>query len=205
MVRFRKLGNFKSSRLRNRLQIAWLALLCAGCVVTAGWLMAAEKAPVSSNGATAGAAAEKGEGAFRFFEPFLNTQKYPFAEQAALVVVLLIAVAGLVYARMLVKQVREADEGTPQMQEIAGAVREGANAYLSAQARKIVPLIVVITVALFFTKYSKDRPADTPFAIGRAVAFLLGSLFSLAVGWNGMKLATTGNLRVAAAARRSYG
>ena len=34
------------------------------------------------------------------------------------------------------------------MQEIAAAVREGANAYLSAQFRKIGPLIIVITVAL---------------------------------------------------------
>ena len=40
------------------------------------------------------------------------------------------------------------------MQEIARAVREGANAYLGAQFRKIGPLIILITVALFFTKYS---------------------------------------------------
>ena len=38
------------------------------------------------------------------------------------------------------------------MQEIAAAVREGANAYLAAQFRKIGPLIIVITIALFFTK-----------------------------------------------------
>ena len=36
-------------------------------------------------------------------------------------------------------------------------------------------------------------------------AFLLGSLFSWTVGFVGMRLATTGNLRVAAAARHSYG
>ena len=35
--------------------------------------------------------------------------------------------------------------------------------------------------------------------------FLLGSLFSWTVGFVGMRLATTGNLRVAAAAKRSYG
>jgi K(+)-stimulated pyrophosphate-energized sodium pump len=42
-------------------------------------------------------------------------------------------------------------------------------------------------------------------AAGRALAFLGGSLFSWCVGFVGMRLATTGNLRVAAAARRSYG
>ena len=46
---------------------------------------------------------------------------------------------------------------------------------------------------------------DLPFAIGRAGAFLLGSLFSWTVGFVGMRLATTGNLRVATAAKRSYG
>ena len=94
------------------------------------------------------------EGAVKLFEPLLNQVKFPIPEQVALIAVLLVAVAGLVYAGMLVKQVREADQGTPRMQEIAEAVREGANAYLGAQFRKIGPLIVVITVALFFTKYS---------------------------------------------------
>ena len=41
------------------------------------------------------------------------------------------------------------------MREIAQAVREGANAYLYAQFRKIGPLIIVITVALFLTKYGQ--------------------------------------------------
>jgi K(+)-stimulated pyrophosphate-energized sodium pump len=135
----------------------------------------------------------------------VDSEKYPFIEQAALIVVLLIAVAGLVYAGMLVKQVKAADQGTARMQEIARAVREGANAYLGAQFRRIGPLIILITIGLFFTKYSSLRPQDTPFAYGRAGAFLLGSLFSWTVGFVGMRLATTGNLRVAAAAKRSYG
>ena len=59
---------------------------------------------------------------------------------------LLVAVAGLFYAGMLVKQVKQADQGTPRMQEIARAVREGADAYLAAQFRKIGLLIVLITI-----------------------------------------------------------
>ena len=42
-------------------------------------------------------------------------------------------------------------------------------------------------------------------AIGRGVAFLMGALFSAAVGFTGMRLATAGNVRVAAAARTSFG
>ena len=81
-----------------------------------------------------------------------DTAKYSPLEQTALLVVLAIAVAGLLYAGLLVKQVLGADQGTERMQEIARAVREGANAYLAAQFRKIGPLIIVITIALFFTK-----------------------------------------------------
>ncbi len=86
---------------------------------------------------------------FKWFTPLTE---FPIGERIALLMVLGVAIAGLVYAGMLVKQVKEADKGTPKMQEIAAAVREGADAYLWAQFRKIGPLIVVITVALFFTK-----------------------------------------------------
>jgi K(+)-stimulated pyrophosphate-energized sodium pump len=143
-------------------------------------------------------AAPAGEHAFQGWFTPLTT--FPVGERIALIMVLVVAIAGLAYALMLVKQVREADQGTPRMQEIAGAVREGANAYLAAQFRKIGPLIIVITVALYMTKMGE--PA---YAFGRAGAFLIGSLFSWTVGFVGMRLATTGNLRVAAAAKRSYG
>ncbi|MGC3996864.1 MAG: sodium-translocating pyrophosphatase [Anaeromyxobacter sp.] len=136
-------------------------------------------------------------GGFQFFSPL----EYDTFEKTCLFLVLGIAVAGLLYALMLVKQVKAADQGTPRMQEIAGAVREGANAYLAAQFKKIGPLIVVITALLAIT-YTGHEQA---FRWGRAGAFLMGSLFSWCVGFVGMRLATTGNLRVAAAARRSYG
>ena len=42
-------------------------------------------------------------------------------------------------------------------------------------------------------------------AVGRAIAFLIGSTFSATVGFVGMRLATVGNLRVAAAAQTSFG
>jgi len=152
--------------------------------------------PATSLAAAPAAAAEVHEHV-TFFDPLL---KYPAGEVIALIVILLVAIGGLVYAGMLVKQVREADQGTAKMQEIAAAVREGADAYLWAQARKIIPLIFVITVVLWWTKR-----AEPAFAFGRAGAFFIGAFFSWTVGFVGMKLATTGNLRVAAAARRSYG
>jgi K(+)-stimulated pyrophosphate-energized sodium pump len=135
----------------------------------------------------------------QWFEPF-TSNKFDTMEKTSLIIVLIIAVIGLLYAFMLMKQVLAADQGTRKMQEIAAAVREGANAYMSAQFRKIGPLIVIITILLYFTKY--QQPA---FAWGRAAAFLMGALFSWSVGFVGMRLATAGNLRVAAAARKNYG
>jgi K(+)-stimulated pyrophosphate-energized sodium pump len=141
-----------------------------------------------------------GHEGFRPFGLFFDKNFGTF-EIVALLAVLTIAVAGLLYAWMLVRQVKAADQGTPRMQEIAAAVREGANAYLGAQFRKIGILIVVLTVLLYAT-YSGAHQA---YGVGRAVAFLVGALFSWTVGFVGMRLATTGNLRVAAAATRSYG
>ncbi len=149
----------------------------------------------------AGTAAPAAHGhSFKFFEPLLDSEKYNALERAGLIGVLAIAIIGLAYALMLRSQVLRAPTGTKKMQDIADAVREGANAYLGAQFRKIGPLIVIITIALYFTKYG-----DPIFAWGRAGAFLMGALFSWSVGFVGMRLATAGNLRVATAARNSYG
>src|SRR5689334_19639292 len=120
--------------------------------------------------------------AFKYFSLFADA-KYSTLERGALLIVLGIAVAGLGYALMLVRQVNHADAGTEKMQAIAAAVREGANAYLAAQFRKIGLLIVAITALLYFT-YTGSEPA---FGAGRAAAFLAGSLFSWTVGFVGMR------------------
>jgi len=122
-------------------------------------------------------------------------------EIASLLFVLGVAVAGLLYALLLARQVHKADSGTEKMKEIAAAVREGANAYLSAQFKRIGPLIIIITLILFVTYTG----AVEAFRWGRAIAFLFGALFSWTVGFVGMRLATIGNLRVAAAAMHGYG
>jgi K(+)-stimulated pyrophosphate-energized sodium pump len=150
---------------------------------------------------THGSGSEGSGQPFTFFSPFQEGFGFNNLERVCLLVVLAIAVAGLLYALMLVKQVMAADQGTKKMQEIAAAVREGANAYLKAQFTKIGPLIIIITILLAVT-YTGSESA---FRYGRAAAFLMGSIFSWLVGFVGMRLATAGNLRVAAAAKRSYG
>jgi K(+)-stimulated pyrophosphate-energized sodium pump len=167
-------------------------------VAAVGFLAALVAGPLQ--GADQAASHGPGGHAFKFFAVF-SDPKYSSLEIYSLLTVLVIAVLGLLYALFLVRQVKKADSGTPRMQAISAAVREGSDAYLAAQFRRIGPLIIIITLVLFFTTQS-DLEA---FKLGRAGAFLVGSLFSWCVGFVGMRLATTGNLRVAAAATRSYG
>ena len=150
--------------------------------------------------AAAGGVAEAHAQGFRFFSPFRDPS-YTALEQGGLLVVLATAVCGLVYAVVLARQVLRAPQGTPRMQEIAAAVREGSSSYLTAQFRRIGPLVLLITALLAVT-YTGSESA---FRWGRALAFLVGAAFSWTVGFVGMRLATSGNLRVAAAAMRSYG
>ena len=142
----------------------------------------------------------------------------PF-EQYALFGVLFIAVLGLLYALFLRKQVIREDAGTPEMQKVWGAIREGANAYLKRQLKTILPLIGLLTVCLFLSVYivpvsqdSMERFAGLSpetvkliAAFGRAGAFILGAVFSLLVGQLGMRIAVDANVRVAAASKRSFG
>lgn len=136
------------------------------------------------------------------FEPLFSNQ-YATYEKIALCTNVLVALAGLVYALLLMGQVRKADKGTPRMQEIARAVREGANAYLYRQFRVVGVLIAIITVGLYFA--AKFSGSISEIMWGRAISFLVGSTFSALVGFVGMRLATIGNLRVAAAAPRGFG
>ncbi len=106
------------------------------------------------------------------------------------------AILGLLYAGFLMGQVLREDCGTAEMQKISAAIRTGSNAYLYRQFKTILFLILILTAALYFSAGEKHV------AIGRACAFLMGSIFSGMVGFVGMNLAVRGNVRVAAAANR---
>jgi K(+)-stimulated pyrophosphate-energized sodium pump len=117
-----------------------------------------------------------------------------------IVVVALIALAALGVAAVLVRQVLSADEGTDSMKEIAGAVQEGAAAYLNRQFKTLSVFAVIVFFLLFLL------PADSNSErIGRSIFFLVGAVFSAITGYMGMWLAVRGNVRVAAAAREDDG
>src|SRR5215468_7325936 len=72
-------------------------------------------------------------------------------ENTMILGVLAIAIAGLVYAGFLTRQILAESKGTPKMQQVWSFIRTGANAYLSSQLRTIVVLIAVLVVVLFFS------------------------------------------------------
>ncbi len=157
--------------------------------------------------AQTGAGAE--HAAFNYWS-FWDSPNYAWYERVALIALLVTALGALVYAGSLVRFVYRADTGTKRMQDIAAAVREGANAYLKRQLSTVAVLIIVLIGLLYVTKAMQDgSPGNpnwhSPFAYGRAWAFAMGAIFSATVGFVGMRLATTGNLRVAAAAPVGFG
>jgi len=74
-------------------------------------------------------------------------------EQIAIIFVVITAFFSLWYAWMLRGTVLKKDKGTPKMIEVWDAIRIGADSYLSQQLRTILPLIALLTVALFFSVY----------------------------------------------------
>jgi K(+)-stimulated pyrophosphate-energized sodium pump len=62
-----------------------------------------------------------------------------------------IAILGLLYAIFLRSQIMREDKGTEKMQEVWSAIRDGADAYLRRQLKSILPLIAILTIALFFS------------------------------------------------------
>ncbi len=119
-----------------------------------------------------------------------------------LIVAAAIALVALGFAAALVRTVLNTGRGTTNMQEIAGAVQEGASAYLLRQF-KTLGVFVVIAVILLFLLPVNEGGLGVKF--GRSAFFIVGAAFSAFIGGAGMALATRANLRVAAAAREGEG
>ncbi|WP_062071229.1 sodium-translocating pyrophosphatase [Demequina sediminicola] len=129
-----------------------------------------------------------------------NTQVDVGSDNLVIVAVIAaIAVVALIFSFVLRQQVLKAPNGTERMQDIAGAVQEGASAYLNRQLRTLVLFAAVVFALLFLL------PGDADVRIGRSVFFLLGAGFSAAIGYMGMWLAVRANVRVAAAATKPGG
>jgi K(+)-stimulated pyrophosphate-energized sodium pump len=106
---------------------------------------------------------------------------------------ILVAVIGaLSLAAINFSGVKKLDPGLPKMVEIAGAIKEGADAFVRHEY-KVIFTIAIFIVALLWLAVSWYT----------GVAFLIGAIMSASAGWVGMKIAVIANVRVSNAARVS--
>ncbi len=130
-------------------------------------------------------------------------------EQLPIWLVLIISVLAIGFAYFLIQNVLKRDTGTPEMQTISNAIKEGAEAFLKRQNRTIGYLALVVAIVLwllyaFLRPESKFDPLPRwPLAIWTFVAFILGAACSVSAGYIGMWISIRTNIRTASAATRS--
>jgi hypothetical protein len=112
----------------------------------------------------------------------------------ALFLTIVFGLMSVVYGVITAKELLAADPGSARMQEISGAVAEGAQAYLNRQYKTIAyvggGIFVVLVILLGW---------------GVAVGFFIGATLSGLAGYIGMNVSVRANVRTAQAASRSLG
>ena len=113
-----------------------------------------------------------------------------FLTDYGVVIALVCAGAAVLYGALITKRLLALSPGNDRMQEISGAIQEGAKAYLNRQytiiAAVAIPLVIVLVIIQSVTV---------------AIGFVIGGALSGAAGFIGMNLSVRANARVAEAAR----
>jgi K(+)-stimulated pyrophosphate-energized sodium pump len=106
----------------------------------------------------------------------------------------LVGAVGVVFALILASAVKSAPAGDAKMNEIAGAIKQGAIAYLNRQLKTVfiaaAAIVVVIAVTMGMTT---------------AVGFILGATASYLAGYIGMRVSVIANVRTAEASKKGLG
>jgi K(+)-stimulated pyrophosphate-energized sodium pump len=113
-----------------------------------------------------------------------------FLTDYGVVIALACAGAAVVYGALVTRRLLSRSAGNQEMQDISGAIQEGAKAYLTRQYMIIGVVAIVLAILLAILQ-------DVVTAIG----FVIGGTFSGAAGFIGMNLSVRANARVAEAAR----
>lgn len=106
--------------------------------------------------------------------------------------VVVAVVGALGFAAVNFYGVKRLDTGTDLMREIAGAIQDGSDAFITHEYKIIlgISLLIAVVLGVVVSWYT-------------GVAFILGAFMSASAGWIGMKIATLSNVRVSNRARET--
>ncbi|MDJ0857293.1 MAG: sodium-translocating pyrophosphatase [Desulfobacterales bacterium] len=106
----------------------------------------------------------------------------------------IVGASGILFAIILAGIVKGAPAGNERMQEIAGAIQEGAIAYLNRQLKSMGIAGIIIFGVIFATMGAKT-----------AIGFAIGAIASYLAGYIGMRVSVLANVRTAEAAKNGMG
>ena len=99
--------------------------------------------------------------------------------------IVIVIIGALAFAAINYSAVKKKDAGSKEMQSIASAIQEGADAFLRLEYSLILKIVFIIAVLLLVVV-----------SWYACVAFIIGAIMSASAGWIGMKIATISNVRV---------
>ena len=125
-----------------------------------------------------------------------------FVSHNAVLIAVICGAVAVIYGVLLIRWLLALPAGDAKMQEVAGAVQEGAKAYLGRQYRTIAMVGVVVFLILGIALGAKQG-----WGLGweTACGFVVGACLSAAAGFIGMMVSVRVNVRTAEAAKKGLG